>query len=190
MKHLFIVNPVAGGRDQTEAISALVGQVFSGRKGDYEIYTTKAPMDACRKIEYEAALCDELRVYACGGDGTLNECVCGTVGKENVAVTHFPTGTGNDFVKSFGEEHDRFRNLEELIEGEVRKLDVIDCNGRYSINICSVGVDARIAADVHKYGAMPLLGPGSAYITSLIVNLAKGITDRIRVICDGKLYYG
>jgi len=149
MKHLFIVNPVSGGFDSTEAVSAQVAQAFSGRDADFEIYTTKAPMDACAKIEQEAASGEELRVYACGGDGTLNECVCGAVGKAHVAVTHFPTGTGNDFVKSFGAEQTRFRNLSELIDGEVRKFDVIDCNGRSSINICSVGLDARIGTDVH-----------------------------------------
>ncbi len=190
MKHLFIVNPVAGGRDQTEAISALVGQVFSGRKGDYEIYTTKAPMDACRKIEYEATLCDSLRVYACGGDGTLNECVCGAAGRENVAVTHFPNGTGNDFVRCFGAEQDRFRELGALLDGEERKLDVIDCNGRFAINICSVGIDARIGTDVHKYSKLPLIGGAGGYITSAAVNLIKGIREPLRVVCGGKLYYG
>ena len=190
MKHLFIVNPVAGGYDSTEAVSAKVAQAFSGRAGDFEIYTTKKPMDACRKIEYEAALCDELRVYACGGDGTLNECVCGAVGKENVAVTHFPKGTGNDFVKTFGDEKERFRDLEELLNGEVRALDVIDCNGRYSMNICSVGIDARIGTDVHKYSKIPMVGGATGYVTSLAVNLVKGIKENLRVICNGKLFYG
>lgn len=190
MKHLFIVNPVAGGKDSTEEVSAKVGKAFSGREDDYEIYTTKAPMDACRKIEEEAAQGGELRVYACGGDGTLNECVCGAVGKDNVAVTHYPTGTGNDFIKSFGEDRQRFRDLEELIDGEVHPLDVIDCNGRYSINICSVGIDARIGTDVHKYSAIPVIGGSAGYVTSLVVNLCKGIKDDLRVICDGHLYYG
>lgn len=190
MKHLFIVNPVAGGKDSTEAVSAQVAQAFSGREGDFEIYTTTAPMDACRKIEQEAAMCNELRVYACGGDGTLNECVCGAAGKENVAVTHFPTGTGNDFIKNFGEEKTRFRNLNELLDGEVHKLDIINCNGRASINICSVGIDARIGTDVHKYSSIPIIGGATGYVTSLAVNLFKGITDNLRVTCDGKLYYG
>lgn len=190
MKHLFIVNPVSGGFDSTEAVSAQVAQAFSGRDADFEIYTTKAPMDACAKIEQEAASGEELRVYACGGDGTLNECVCGAVGKAHVAVTHFPTGMGNDFVKSFGAEQTRFRNLSELIDGEVRKFDVIDCNGRSSINICSVGLDARIGTDVHKYTSIPVLGGPTAYVTSTVVNLFKGIREPLRVVCDGKLYYG
>ena len=190
MKHLFIVNPAAGSKDSTDFVSAKVARFFSGKEGDFEIYTTKGPMDAVKKISYEAALCDELRVYACGGDGTLNECVCGAVGHDNVAVTHFPTGTGNDFIKTFGEEGKRFFDLNELVEGEVRPLDVIDCNGRYSINICSVGIDARIGSDVHKYSKIPLIGGATGYITSTAVNFFKGITDSLRVVCNGKLYYG
>lgn len=190
MKHLFIVNPVAGRKDSSDAVSARVARAFSGRDGEFEIYTTKAPMDACKKVAYEAERCDALRVYACGGDGTLNECVCGAVGREHVAVTHFPTGTGNDFIKVFGPETERFRELEELLNGQVRKMDVMECNGRYSLNICSVGIDARVGTDVHKYSRLPLLGGAAGYVTSLVVNWCKGTKDDLRVICDGRLYYG
>ena len=190
MKHLFIVNPVAGGKDCTDAVAAKVARAFSGQNADFEIYTTKAPMDAADKVIREAERCDELRVYACGGDGTLNECVCGAAGRENVAVTHFPMGTGNDFIKVFGPERERFRDLEELLNGQVRKLDVIDCNGRSSLNICSVGIDARVGTDVHKYSKMPLMGGIGSYIASLVVNFCKSTKDELRVICDGKLYYG
>ncbi|MBR5491262.1 MAG: BmrU protein, partial [Oscillospiraceae bacterium] len=190
MKHLFIVNPAAGRKDSTDLVSAKVAQFFSGKEGDFEIYATKAPMDAVKKITYEAQLCDELRVYACGGDGTLNECVCGCVGQDNVAVTHFPTGTGNDFIKTFGEKKELFFDLGELIDGNVRPMDVIDCNGRHSVNICSVGIDARIGGDVHKYSKIPLIGGATGYVTSTAVNFLKGITDNLRVVCNGKLYYG
>ena len=190
MKHLFIINPAAGGMDRSEAVGAAVAQAFSGRSGDFEVYTTKAPMDAARKIALEADLCSALRVYACGGDGTLNECVCGAVGRENVAVAHYPTGTGNDFVKTFGDDVGRFRDLPALIDGEVHPLDVIDCNGRACVNICSVGIDARIGTDVHKYSEMPILGGRMAYITSTVVNLVKGVRQPLRVVCGGKLYHG
>ena len=98
MKHLFIVNPVAGGKDRTAEITALAGQTLQSSGALFEVYVTKAPMDACDKIRADAAEGGELRVYACGGDGTLNECVNGAAGLQNVAVTHFPCGTGNDFI--------------------------------------------------------------------------------------------
>ena len=190
MKHLFIVNPVAGGKDKTETACAQVARYFSGREGRFEVYTTRAPLDACNKIRREAAENDALRVYACGGDGTLNECVSAAYGLENVAVTCFPTGTGNDFIKIFGAEGARFRDLGALIEGETRRLDLIRCNEYYCLNICSVGIDARVGADVHKYSHIPLIGGATGYVTSLAVNFFKSVSQELRIVCGGRLFYG
>lgn len=151
MKHLFIVNPVAGGKDRREYVAEQARRALEGSEDAYEVYVTTAPMDACAKIAAEAASGEELRVYACGGDGTLNECVNGAAGRSNVAVTHFPCGTGNDFIKMFGEEKARFSDLADLVRGEVRPFDIIECCGRYALNICSVGIDARIGTEVHQY---------------------------------------
>ena len=190
MKHLFIINPAAGKTDSTSAVAAEVEAAFQGSGAEYEIYTTVGPMDACEKIRKEAETGEELRVYACGGDGTLNECVCGAAGRGNVAVTHYPCGTGNDFIKTFGPEHARFHDLSELLRGEVRKLDAIDCNGRACINICSVGIDARIGTDVHKYSSLPLVGGAAGYVTSTVVNLVKGIRTPMLIQCGMQRFEG
>ena len=87
-----------------------------------------------------------------GKDGTFNEIVSGAVGYENIAVCPFPFGTGNDFCRMFKEEQKLFTDPEALIGGTEHDVDVIDCNGRYSVNLCSVGIDARIGTNVHKYG--------------------------------------
>lgn len=190
MKHLFIVNPAAGGRDRTAEVKAEAEKILSTRGEPYEVYTTKAPMDAAEKIARSAEENESLRVYACGGDGTLNECACGAVGRENVALTSYPAGTGNDFIKIFGGEAERFRDLPALVAGEVYPLDAIDCNGRCCVNICSVGIDARVGVDVHKYSRIPLIGGATGYVTSLAVNFFKGITDRLRVKCGGQSFEG
>ena len=183
MKHLFIVNPTAGGRDKTAEVRARASAAFASRKDEYEVYVTKAPMDAAHKIEAEAKTAEHLRVYACGGDGTFNECVCGAAGKSNVAVAPLPTGTGNDFCRMFGEEKDLFRDLDALMNGTERPIDLIDCNGRYCANICSVGVDARIGTDVHKYSHIPLIGGATGYVVSAAVNMFKGIATTMDVSC-------
>jgi YegS/Rv2252/BmrU family lipid kinase len=183
MKHLFIVNPVAGGRDSTETVRQKVEAAFRTRAGEYEIYVTKAPMDAAEKIRAEAAVCDHLRVYACGGDGTFNECVNGAALLPNVAAAPFPTGTGNDFCRMFGAEKDCFRDLEALLDGWEHPIDLIDCNGRWCDNICSVGIDARIGTDVHKYSGLPVIGGKGGYVVSAVVNAFKGISTTMHVRC-------
>ncbi len=205
MKHLFIVNPIAGGKNHTDEICAIVKQAFSSRSDTYEIYVTKSPMDAAAKISAEGASGEELRVYACGGDGTFNECVCGAALMDNVAVCPFPTGTGNDFCRMFGEEKDLFRDLNAVLDGDVRKIDLIECNGRYSANICSVGIDARIGIDVHKYSDLPIVGGATAYVISALINVFKGVTTNMKItinditysepitlacVCNGRFYGG
>lgn len=185
MKHLFIVNPTAGGKDRTGEVREKVEKTFSGRNEDVEIYVTSAPMDAPEKIKQEAASGGPLRVYACGGDGTFNECVFGAARLPNVAVCPFPTGTGNDFCRMFGEEKDMYRDLDALVEGWEHPIDLIDCNGRYSANICSVGIDARIGTSVHKYSKFPIIGGATGYVVSLIVNVFKGITRKMRIRAEG-----
>ena len=207
MKHLFIINPVAGGVNRhIKETEDEIRTAAEDLNVSYEIYVTKAPMDACRKISEEAESVDFLRVYAYGGDGTLNECANGAANRANTAITQYPCGTGNDFLKMFGQDSvDKFHDLKALITGVVRPLDLIDCNGRYGINICSVGIDARIGTSVHKYSRIPLIGGATGYITALIVNVIKGVTQRFRITagdlaldkeitlacaCNGRFYGG
>ena len=186
MKHLFIVNPTAGGSDKTAIVTERVNAAFSHfeTSGDtYEIYVTKAPMDAPGKIRAEAAGNEKLHVYACGGDGTFNECVCGAAGLDNVAVCPFPTGTGNDFCRMFGEEADMYRDLDALLDGCERPIDLIDCNGRWCANICSVGIDARIGTSVHKYSHLPVIDGAAGYVVSAVVNVFQGINTNMYIKC-------
>lgn len=185
MMHLFIVNPIAGGKDSTEAVRAKAEAVFKDRDDEFEIYVTRCAMDAPVKVREAAARYEHVRVYACGGDGTFNECVSGAVGLENVAVCPFPTGTGNDFCRMFGDEKDMYRDLGALVNGSEHDIDLIECNGRYSANICSVGIDARIGVDVHKYSALPIIGGSMGYVVSTVVNVLKNINTKMHVVADG-----
>ena len=204
-KHLFIVNPTAGGRDATEDVRKKVQQAFQAKDGEYEIYVTRSPMDAPEKIALEAEKWDRLTVYACGGDGTFNECVCGAALRENVAVCPFPTGTGNDFCRMFGAEAELYRDLDAILAGRELPIDLINCNGRWCANICSVGIDARIGADVHTYSKLPVIGGAAAYVVSAAINVFKGINTFMRVkvgdfssegkralvcACNGRYYGG
>ena len=195
MEHLFIVNPAAGGvRRRVEALQERIETVMRSCDAPYEIYFTKCPMDACRKIREKAADGHALRVYACGGDGTLNECVNGAAGLSNVALTHYPCGTGNDYIKTFGEERALFFDLERLVHGFVHPVDLIECDDahgeRYSVNICSVGLDARVCNDVHKYSRLPLIGGKIAYVVALIVNMIKGPNIPLTVQAGGRTFEG
>ena len=185
MKHLFIINPAAGSRNQTEDYRKKIAEVCEKKGLDYGIRVSGAP-GRCRKIAREAAETGEAyRIYACGGDGTLNEVVNGAAGFPNVAVTVFSGGSGNDFARMFSDP-DAFRDLERLLDAEEVEFDLIKCNEDYSLNICSVGLDARIGHDVANYKRIPLLSGFRAYAVSTVVNVVKGISEHYVVEVNGE----
>lgn len=185
MRHLFIINPAAGSRDRTKAYTEKIESICKPKGLDYRIEVSKRPGD-CFRIAREAAETGrEVRLYACGGDGTLNEVGAGAAGYENAAVTAFPGGSGNDFVKLF-DDPAAFSDLKRLLDPEEVTFDLIRCNDNISLNICSVGLDARIGTDVSNYKRLPLLSGFRAYAVSAVVNIIKGIAEHYVVEIDGQ----
>ncbi len=202
MKHLFIINPAAGSRDRTAEYTAKIRALCQGL--DYGIAVSQAPGE-CRKLARRAAKTGEtVRLYACGGDGTLNEVASGAAGYPNAAVTAFSGGSGNDFVKIFSEP-EAFSDLSRLLDAEETTFDMILCNDDLALNICSVGLDARIGTDVARYKRLPFLHGFKAYALSTLVNLFRGISEHYIVevngeridgeqtfvcVCNGRFYGG
>ena len=185
MKHLFIINPAAGSYNRTDEYSQVIHKVCRARRLDYEIRVSTAPGEATRIAREAAAVGKEIRIYACGGDGTLNEVAAGAAGFDNAAVTVFSGGSGNDFVKIFDEPR-AFFDLHRLMDAEEATFDLIRCNDDIALNICSVGLDARIGTDVSRYKRLPLLHGFRAYAASTVVNVVKGIAEHYTVEVDGE----
>ena len=188
MKHLFIVNPSAGKPRAKQALERQIRALGL----DSEIVYTQGPGHARSLARAAGERGEPARIYACGGDGTLNEVVNGAAGFENLAVTNVPLGTGNDFLKIFGPDcRQAFLDLEALSRGPEATFDLMDCNGLLGIGVICAGVDARIAADVHHYKSLPLVSGIGAYILSLVVNvLFKGIVRPMTVEMGGRTYAG
>ena len=189
MRHLFIINPAAGSRNRTEEYSEVIHKVCRARKLSYEIRVSTAPGE-CTRIAREACQeGEELRLYACGGDGTLNEVVAGAAGFENAAVTVYSGGSGNDFAKLF-DDPKAFFDLHRLLDAEEATFDLIKCNDDYALNICCVGLDARIGNDVANYKRLPLLHGFRAYAASTVVNIIRGIAEHYVVEVNGETIDG
>ena len=187
MKHLFLINPAAGSKNRTEMYTSAIRQACGARGLDYRIEVSQGPGE-CRRLAREAAESGEdYRIYACGGDGTLNEAAAGAAGYENAAVTVLSGGSGNDFVKIFNDPK-AFFDLERLLDAEEVTFDLIRCNDDIALNICSVGLDARIGTDVARYKRLPLLHGFRAYAASTVVNVAKGIAEHYIVEVNGKRF--
>ena len=185
MTHLFIINPAAGSKNRTDAYSEVIHRLCKDRGLDYDIRVSTAPGECTRFAREAAKTGKKFRLYACGGDGTLNEVVQGAAGYDNVAVTVFSGGSGNDFIKLF-DDPQAFYDLERLLDAEEASFDLIQCNDDIAMNICSVGLDARIGTDVSRYKRLPLLHGFRAYAASTVINVIKGIAEHYVVELNGK----
>ena len=204
MTHLFIINPAAGSRDRSEQYRDQIEALCKPRGLSYRIEISAAPGDCFRIARQAADSGEEYRIYACGGDGTLNEVAAAAAGYDNVAVTVFSSGSGNDFTKLFSDP-EAFRDPERLLDAREVTFDMIRCNEDLSLNICSVGLDARIGTDVSNYKRLPLLSGFRAYAASTVVNVIRGIAEHYVVkisgetvdaeqtmvcVCNGRYYGG
>ena len=168
MKHLFIINPAAGKVSSTRHLEELLSKLTFPHE---VVYTTEAG-DAQRITEQAAAEGVPIRIYACGGDGTLNEVVNGAAGHDHVAITNVPKGTGNDFLKIFGKDYrEYFYKLEELAVGPQTAFDLIDCNGKLGIDMVCCGIDARVGHGVHRYKRLRFVSGMGAYVLSLLEHI-------------------
>ena len=190
MKHIFIVNPAAGKSDRTAEYREMIDAAFAPRGLSYELLVSGAPGE-CRTLARQAAQSgEEVRLYACGGDGTLNEVINGVVGYDNAAVTHFPGGSGNDTIKIF-DDPAAFTSIERLLDAEEARFDLIRCNDSYALNVLSIGFDARVGTDIARFKRLPLVSGKGAYILSIFSNMLHGLTADYTVTLDsGKVFSG
>lgn len=183
MRHIFIVNPHSGPQDATENIREKLVQL--PLDDAHEVYVTCASGDA---TQYVRSVCsstnEQLRFYACGGDGTLNEVINGAVGCAHAAVGCYPCGSGNDFVKYFGGKS-HFTDLAALIAGKEEKVDLIRVNDRYAINVVNMGFEAKAAARMIAFRHIPLLSGPRVYYGAVLMTLFDGMRHRCKITVDG-----
>lgn len=194
MKHLFVINPYAGKEDATPVIKQKINMLDD--KPDYDIYVTQAPGDATRFV---VQWCQEhpqqsVRFYACGGDGTINEVTSGILQVQNgnavsdshIQMTCYACGSGNDYIKYYPGD---YTDLHKLINGTPHRVDVMQVNDRYSINVCNFGFDALVCKTMIEVKRKPIIGGSHAYTTGIVKGLFKGRKSLCRITADGQPFH-
>ena len=188
MKYFFVINPSAGKGNKIEKLKQSVGEICTRRGLDFSVYLTTAVGDAER---YVRQLCEEnreteegIRIFACGGDGTINECFNGAYGFANVELGVIPIGTGNDFVRNFGDS-EMFFDIETQLDANARAIDLIKYNDRYCVNMINIGFDCEVAARTAILKKNPMIPSKFAYISGLLGEFIKKSGTVFRCKIDG-----
>lgn len=186
MKYIFVVNPFAGQGQSENMVRSAIEKL--PQKDDCEVYITKAVGDATVFVKNycETNKDEAVRFIACGGDGTINEVFNGAVGFENVSVTCYPCGSGNDFVKVFGGS-ETFSDIKKLVEAPEQKLDLLKVGDRYSINVTNFGFDTTVAITINKEREKTGHGNKNAYTKGVVTALIKSMKNTCKVVADGEV---
>lgn len=186
MRYIFIVNPKAGqGHAAANIRNTIAGLA---EKDQCTVYLTQSERDATQYVRTwcQAHPGEEVRFIACGGDGTINEVFNGAVGFENVSVTCYPCGSGNDFVKVFGGT-ERFLDIEKLLHAPTQKLDLLKVGDLYSVNVLNFGFDTTVAITINKERAKTGHGNKNAYTKGIITALIKSMKNTCTITADGEV---
>ncbi|MFI3206886.1 MAG: diacylglycerol kinase family protein [Clostridia bacterium] len=186
MRYIFIINPTAGAIDITEKAKEIVNNFFENRNElHYKIYVTSYRGETIDIVKKEAFSGEKLRVFGFGGDGTLSELVSAAKIYKNVEIGIFPTGSGNDYIKSYG-THSDFINFENQVFGDSIEVDTIESNEGTFINICSMGLDAKVGYGMNKFKGKPFINGAMCYNLALASALLQKIGDNVSVKIHSK----
>ena len=180
-RHIFIINPEAG-KKKGEELTGIIEKYYN----DPVILRTEYPGHATKLAQDYSG--PATAIYALGGDGTFNEVINGVLKSEyagETAVANVPCGSGNDFIGSISDIKDPEILLERYKEQRTRRVDAGRLNGRYFMNISSVGFDAEIVLNAKKYKRLPMLNAELAYVISVFATLIHLKGYELEVSIDG-----
>lgn len=183
MKHIFIINPNAGKGHAYNSVMPKLNEALESRNIDYVVYVSKSSEDTSDYCRKWAESGEYVRIYACGGDGTVYDVVNAIYGYDNVEFAAIPLGSGNDFIRMFGTK-EQFADIGAQIDGTTVKIDAIRCGERIAVNQCSMGLDAEVCAKQSDFKKIPWLTGESAYMASLLYCLWNKRRNKFSVVAD------
>jgi diacylglycerol kinase family enzyme len=146
MKHLFIINPMAGKiNGRLTEIENDIRSFFAGNPMmDYAVHITRWKRDASGyTLRYVSNTREIVRVYAFGGNGTFFEIINGAAGLPNVQIAWYPLGRANSLLYSFGvEDISAFQSLRNLSLSPVSTIDTIKAGNNYMAINALIGAEA------------------------------------------------
>lgn len=182
MKYYFIINPAAGKSKRKNKFLKEVKSVCEAQNVKYELYFTQNAGDAIQFVKSHAD--EESCFFACGGDGTVNEVINGIATLKNVQFGVIPIGSGNDFIRTFGYCSD-FVNISKQLNAKTVPIDLITCNGQYSVNVLNLGFDCDVCRDANRLKEHSIITNKLSYIMGVVMNFVRKMGFKAKIIIDG-----
>jgi YegS/Rv2252/BmrU family lipid kinase len=142
LKLLFIINPVSGGKSK-ENWETRIKEYFKDLPHTVEIFLLGGEHDADSIRHYISSLKPD-RVIAVGGDGTIKAVAEHLIGSD-ISLGIVPGGSANGMAKELDLPPDLEKNLDIILNGQPKKMDVIKINDEeISIHLSDIGLNALL----------------------------------------------
>jgi len=183
-----IVNPVAGKMRVKSSLFDIVQKLcYAGYSVNVNI--TKERGDAITIAEsLSKDDCD--LVVCCGGDGTLNEVICGIMRSDSgLDIGYIPCGSTNDFAQSMKLPTNPSAACERVIEGTAKPLDIGLFSGKRNFSyIASFG--AFTEASYNTPQQMKNAFGHFAYIIESVKSIGNIKPYKVSIVSNGKTITG
>jgi diacylglycerol kinase (ATP) len=164
-KVLFIINKYSG----TGFISALEEYIIdycAELKIEVTIEFTLHKGHAT-ELAREAVAQGYERIFAIGGDGTVNE-VAQAVVNTNVALGIIPKGSGNGLARHLHIPLRAHAALKLLDKYKILPIDTLRINNKLSVNVSGIGFDAHVASQFGINGKRGLINYGKLVMQEFV----------------------
>ena len=187
-KMLFIFNPVSGKAQIKSKLLEIIKTFVSGGFS-VEVHPTQKKGEVSEIISERASEYD--RIVVSGGDGTLNECICGLsdISQELRPVIGFiPAGTTNDFASNLKIPRDMIKASKIAISGEVFSCDIGTFNDKHFLYVAAFGAFTDIPYETPQMNKNYL--GHLAYLLEGMKKLTNLKSYKLTVEADGNSYTG
>lgn len=179
MRHIFMMKYTKKHHDFEQVIHRVM------KNKNYEIIYRNSLHDSQKYIEN---LSEQVRLYIVGGDGTINGLIQKLIFSQHEIVI-LPLGTGNDFCRTLTKEKNPVILLQQSLKLSAQKVDVIQLNDLYYINVACFGLDSVIANHVHDTPHIPFVPDSKSYIISILQNVLKYKDHDVQIFNQNQLLF-
>lgn len=162
---MLVVNPISGGVNKSELIEAATA--FAEKENlNLVIYSTSGITDVDNiKVLYDTYL--PKRIIVAGGDGTI-KMVAEAMEEHDVIIGILPAGSANGLAVDLNLPLEIEENLEIAFHNDYMEIDMISINGKKSIHLSDLGVNAEMIKNYENSSIRGKWGYALQTISTLI----------------------
>jgi len=163
-KYVLIVNPISGDMDKNEILTKTLA-FAEEYKIEIIVYETSGKKDE-RAIQKLYNLHQPERILIAGGDGTI-KMVAETLKNEEVIFGIIPAGSANGLSVDLNLPTTIEENLEVAFHNHFMEIDMISINGKKSIHLSDLGLNAELVRNYENSSTRGKLGYALQVVTTL-----------------------